>query len=86
MEKIADMKMLSPNDLAEMWGVSIHTIHRLAHSENGLRAYKIGGLTRFKPSDVEAYLAANEIKAPEKPEKFVKGHFTYTPGMKVVSL
>lgn len=79
-------KMLSPNELAEMWGVSVHTIHRLANSKNGLRAYKIGVSTRFKPSDVEAYLAANELKAPEKPEPFVKTRFRYVPGMKVVSL
>lgn len=79
-------KMLSPNELAELWGVSVHTIHRLANSKSGLRAYKVGGSTRFKPSDVEAYLTANEIKVPEKPEPYVKGHFNYKPGMKVVSL
>ena len=79
-------KMLSPNELAELWGVSVHTIHRLANRRNGLKAYKIGGSTRFKPSDVEAYLAANEVKVPEKPQSYVKRHFTYKPGDKVVSL
>lgn len=80
-----DEKMLSPNELAKMWGVSVHTIHRLANSKNGLKAYKIGSLTRFKPSDVEAYLAANEIKVPEQPRDFACERFTYKPGMKVVS-
>lgn len=86
MEKIMEQKMLSPNELAEMWGVSVYTIYRLANAKNGLRAYKVGSLTRFKPADVEAYLAANEIKTPEKPRGFACERFTYKPGMKVVSL
>lgn len=81
-----EQKLLSPNELAEMWGVSVYTIHRLANGKSGLRAYKVGSLTRFKPADVDAYLAANEIKAPEKPRGYACERFTYKPGMKVVSL
>lgn len=80
-------KLLSANELAERWGVSVYTIHRLANQKGGLKAYKVGNLTRFKPSDVEAYLAAHEIKVPEKPAAFSDmARFKYKPGMKVVSL
>ena len=81
-----DETMLSADELAAMLGVSVYTIHRMAHKKNGLKGYKIGNLTRFKPSDVEAYLAANEIKPPEKADSFSCARFTYKPGMKVVSL
>lgn len=82
-----DEKLLTPNELAERLGVSVYTVHRLANQKNGLKAYKVGSLTRFKPSDVEAYLAAHEIKAPEKPTGFPgMERFNYKPGMKVVSI
>lgn len=81
-----DEKMLSVKELAAMLGVSVYHINRLVHKENGLKAYKIGNSIRIKPSDVEAYLAANEIKPPEKAESFSCARFTYKPGMKVVSL
>lgn len=79
-------KMLTANELAQLWGVSVYTIHRLANQKGGLKGYKVGKLTRFKPSDVEAYLAANEIRPPEPPRGFACQRFTYKPGMKVVSL
>lgn len=85
-EKIMNEKLLSANELAQLWGVSVYTIHRLANQRNGLKACKIGRLTRFRPSDVEAYLATNEIKPPEKDRGFACQRFTYKPGMKVVSL
>lgn len=81
-----DEKMLTADELAVQLGVSVYTIHRIAHKENGLKAYKIGNRTRFKPSDVEAYLAANEVKSAEHPKGFACQRFTYKPGMKVVSL
>ena len=82
-----DEKMMSVSELAEQWGVSVHTIHRLANRKDGLRAYKVGSLLRFKPSDVEAYLTAHTVKVPEKPVAFPgMARFSYEPGMKVVSL
>lgn len=82
-----DERMLSPSELAQLWGVSVYTIHRLANRPDGLKAYKIGSLTRFRAADVEAYLAANELRAPERQEPFPgMARFKYTPGMKVVSL
>lgn len=81
-----DERLLTPNELAERLSVSVYTIHRLANQKNGIRAYKVGSLTRFRPADVEAYLTANEIKIPEKPAGFQCRRFEYKPGMKVVSL
>ena len=82
-----DEKMLTAKELAEQLGVSVYTIHRLANQKNGLKAFKVRSLTRFRPSDVEAYLAAHEIKAPEKSTAFPgMKRFSYKPGMKVVSL
>lgn len=80
-------KMVSVHELSELWSVSPSLIRRLiARRENGLRGYKIGGKICIKLSDAQAYLDANEIKAPEKPQGFSCRRFTYTPGMKVVSL
>lgn len=81
-----DEKMLSANELAEMLNISVYTVHRLVHKVDGLKGYKVGGVTRFKPSEVEAYLTANVVKPAEKPQKFSSGRFTYVPGMKVVSI
>ena len=64
----------------------MYTIYSEARKKTGLKGYKIGNRIRFKPSDVEAYLTANEIKPPEKPDSFSCARFTYKPGMKVVSL
>ena len=52
-------KMLSLSEVAEQFGVSVKTIHRLASKKDGLKSYKVGRLIRFKRADVEAYLAAN---------------------------
>lgn len=81
-----DEKLLTPKELAELLGVSVYTIHHLANKKGGLKAYKVGSLTRFRPSDVEAYLAAHEIKVPESSPGFTCERFKYKPGMKVVSL
>lgn len=80
-------KMMTAQELAEQLGVSVYTIHRLAQKKGGLKGYKVGRLTRFKPSEVTEYLAAQEIKPPEK-KTAMPGmqRFTYRPGMKVVKV
>lgn len=55
MEKLE--KFYSINELAELLGISTSGIYR--YINNGkLKRTKIGKLTRFKHSDVEAYLQA----------------------------
>ena len=79
-------KCMSVREVAELMGVSEGTIYRLANKKGGIKAYKVGGCIRFKPSDVNAYLEAREIKPPEKSAKPFSGmtRFKYTPGMRVV--
>ena len=80
-------KLMSAKDVAALFGVSVDTIHRLAHKKGGLKGYKVGGSTRFRPSDVEEYINSQEIKPPEKQTPFPgMKRFKYVPGMKVVSL
>ena len=80
-------KMMTAKELAEQLGVSVYTIHRLAQKKGGLKGYKVGRLTRFKPSEVAEYLASQEIKPPEK-KTAMPGmqRFTYRTGMKVVKV
>ena len=80
-------KLLTAKELAEQWGVSVYHIYRITNQKDGLKGYKVGRLIRYKPSDVEAYLAAQEIKPPEKTVPLPgMRRFTYRPGMKVVSV
>lgn len=82
-----ESKMLTPSELAELLGISINHVYRLTRKKDGLKAYKIGNAIRIRPSDVDAYLARHEIKAPERAEPFPgMARFSYKPGMKVVSL
>ena len=80
-------KLLSAQEVAEQLGISQDTVYRLTQKKDGLRAYKVGRLTRFKPSDVEAYITAQTIIPPEKRMSMPgMSRFQYRPGMRVVSL
>ena len=80
-------KMLSAREVADLLGVSADTVYRLSHKRDGLKGYKIGGVTRFRPAEVEAYIEAQAIKPAEKQNPLPgMQRFTYRPGMKVVSL
>ena len=78
--------MIDAKQVAEMLGVSIHTVYRLKDKTGGLPAYKVGGCVRFRRSEVETYITTQTVKPAEKPEPFAKDRFQYKPGMKVVSL
>ena len=82
-----ESKLLSANEVAERLGISVPTVYRLAHRRDGLRTLKVGASLRFRPSDVEAYLAAAEIKPPER-QASLPGmkRFQYRCGMKVVDI
>lgn len=47
--------MLTAQDLAERFGVSIYTIYRLTTKPNGLPGYRVGRCIRFKEDEVERY-------------------------------
>lgn len=76
--------MITTQQVADMLGVSIYTIYRLKDKPGGIPAYKVGTLVRFKPSEVEDYIARHAVKPAERPEPFIKNRFRYVPGMKVV--
>ena len=50
--------LLTAQEVAEQLKVNACTIYRLKDKPDGIRAYKVGNLLRFRPEDVEAYLAA----------------------------
>ena len=78
-------QMMTPQQVAEHLGVDQKTVYRLARQKNGIKAYKVGRLLRFYPSDVKAYVTAQAVKCSEK-EETLPGmtRFRYKPGMKVV--
>lgn len=52
---------LTPDDLAERWGVSVATIYRWRTEGRDLpRALKIGAAVRWRPAEVERWEAARE--------------------------
>ena len=74
--------MLTAQDLAERFGVSIYTIYRLTTKPNGLTGYRVGRRIRFKAEEVDAYLEAQAIKPVEDAEVVQIRRFQYKPGMK----
>lgn len=78
-------RLMSVKEVAALLDVSTYTIHRLKDKPGGIPAYKVGRLVKFKPSEVEDYIARQAVKPVEPPESFVKNRFKYVPGMKVVS-
>lgn len=86
-EGLMEERLVSAQELADQLGVSVNTIHRLAHKPDGLKGYKVGRLTRFRPSEVMAYLNQQEISgsAALSPLPGMR-RFTYRPGMQVVTL
>lgn len=78
-------RLLTAQEVAGRLGVSIHTVYRLAGRAEGLPACKIGRLTRFRPADVEKWLAAQSIDTGQEREQGVR-RFAYRPGMRVVEL
>lgn len=78
--------MMTVDEVATHLSVNRATVYRLCAKPNGLRAYKVGGCTRFKPEDVEEYLERNLIQPPQVRQGPNITRFQYKPGMRVVSL
>jgi excisionase family DNA binding protein len=58
-------RLLTPDELAEFLNVSPRTIETWRYQRKGPRAVRVGGLLRFRESDVEAWLEANADPAPQ---------------------
>ena len=63
-----DQPFLSPREVAELAGVSYHSVLREIKAGR-LRAYKLCGKVRIQPEDYSAWLGANLIEpvAPRQP-------------------
>jgi excisionase family DNA binding protein len=55
-------RLLSKEEVAEQFGVSPHTVRKMAY-ERRLRFVKVGGALRFDQRDVDAYIEANTTEA-----------------------
>ena len=53
---------LTPDDLASMWQVSPGTIANWRTNKKGPEFIRIGGLVRYSPEAVQAWLAAQPTK------------------------
>lgn len=77
--------MLSAQEVAERLNVSVATVYRLKDRPEGLTAYRIGGVIRFKAGEVEAYVAARAVgPVVRQAQRAEIRRFRYEPGMRVV--
>ncbi len=53
--------LLRTPDVAKMLGVSITTIEHMRSAGRGPTWTKVGRSVRYRPDDIEAYLAANTV-------------------------
>lgn len=77
-------KMITAKDVAEMLGVSVYTVYRLANKQGGLRAYKIAGCIRFRQAEVNAYVESQAVRTDQQGGLNKPGRLHYVPGMRVV--
>ncbi len=84
---MSNESMVSVRDVAAKLNISMTTVYRLKDKKGGLPAYRVGGVIRFKMSEVESYLAAQAIRpANRDTRKADIPRFKYVPGMKVVGI
>jgi excisionase family DNA binding protein len=57
-------RLLTPDELAEFLNVSPRTIDTWRYQRKGPRAVRVGGVLRFRESDIEAWLEANADPEP----------------------
>lgn len=71
--QIEPLRLLTVNQVAELFGFSTKVIYTLAEN-NQIPHYKIGRNLRFKPKELEAWLSSNELKeVPEFEEDDLHG-------------
>jgi len=59
---VAAVQWLTPDDLARMWQVSAGTIANWRTNKKGPEFTRIGGLVRYSPEAVSAWLAKQPTK------------------------
>ncbi|MBO0611096.1 helix-turn-helix transcriptional regulator [Myceligenerans salitolerans] len=54
-------KLMTPDDLADYLGVSLHCVYAWSSRGGGPRITRVGARLRYRPADVEAWLdSAND--------------------------
>lgn len=76
--------LLTLKEVAEKLRVNRNTMHTLM-LDNKLPSYKIGGVYRFKPEEVEKYIDSCRAFKPVAPTTTYP-KINYKKGMKVVSV
>lgn len=77
--------LMTAQEVADKLGVSVYTVHRLRARPDGIPAYRVGRSIRFRPEEVDAYLAAQAIQPIQEQRPLANmRRFKYVPGMKVV--
>ncbi len=61
----ATEKLMSTRELADYLGVPLATLYGWNSRGVGPRRFAIGRVTRYRRSDVDAWLAAHTIEAPD---------------------
>jgi predicted DNA-binding transcriptional regulator AlpA len=61
-ETESEFQYLTPEDLARAWQVSVGTIANWRTGKKGPEFVRIGGLVRYHPTAVEAWLKAQPTK------------------------
>jgi predicted DNA-binding transcriptional regulator AlpA len=54
-------RLLTPVDVAEILGIPVKSLYAWRHRGVGPQALKIGRHLRYRPSDVEAFLAGPDL-------------------------
>lgn len=60
-------KLLKPEEVAKCLGIELSTVYNWTHSKK-IPHHKIGGLVRFRESEIEAW-----INKPKEPKKTTEG-------------
>lgn len=78
--------LMTVSEVAERLKINRATVYHLCQKSDGLRSYKVGSCTRFKPEEVDEYIERCLVQPPQRQEGPNITRFQYKPGMRVVSL
>ena len=78
--------LMTVSEVAERLKINRATVYRLCQKSDGLRSYKVGSCTRFKPEEVDEYIERCLVQPPQRQEGPNITRFQYKRGMRVVNL
>lgn len=67
------VRLLTPEELAEYLGISVHTIYQMT-SKRRIPYIKVGRLIRFSESEIQQWLDINKLESESKLVKKVLTH------------